>query len=142
MRGFAEFSINLISLATEAELTAFMNFKITFNRKYSSEAAEISALLVFVKNLRIINIQNQKFIGHTSGYKDGVSSLTDIEHDLFISTHTGYIATVQARLIQNVEFPPTKIPEHLNYVDEGLVTRVMYQGFCGGTNLLCGLMLF
>lgn len=77
-------------------------------------------------------MQNQKYRQGTSSYQDSVSSLTDIDHDKFILTHTGYIGTVSARSIKDVQFPPTKIPAYLNYAEKGLVTGVDYQGYCKG----------
>jgi len=77
-------------------------------------------------------LHKEKFLKGESKFEQGITNLTDIGHVLFVSSHTGYIAKAKARSFRDFEYPSVELPEYLNYVDQGLVTRVSYQGYCGG----------
>lgn len=121
---------------TPESFAAFSQFKTLFGRAYHSEKEELISLMAFVENLELINLHEEKFLKGDSKFEQGINNLTDIGHNLLMSSHTGYIARAKARSFRNLEFPPTEFPEYLNYADQGLVTRVIYQGYCGGKMLL------
>lgn len=66
-----------------------------------------------------------------SKFKVDVWQHSDIEISKFTEDFTGYKGRPKARSFRN-NYPEENIPKSLNYTNLGYVSRVMYQGYCGG----------
>ena len=88
-------------------------------------------MINYILNLNFITEQNERFEEGISKFRAGIWQHSDIDVEKFIEDFTGYKGRPRARSFRN-EFPDEDIPGSLNYTKLGYVTRVMYQGYCGG----------
>lgn len=75
--------------------------------------------------------QNEKFRKGLSKFEEDVWDHSDMEADEFSQEFNGYIGMRSARSSYE-DYPSENIPRNLNYTALGFVSRVMYQGYCGG----------
>jgi hypothetical protein len=102
---------------------------------YESEITEAEALKNFVRNLEISRIQNEKFIARRSNFKCGIWLHFDLDLKTFVKYLTGFRGRPKFRSITSSNIKKglgsVFIPSSLNYTQQGYVTKVMYQGWCG-----------
>lgn len=116
---------------TADQLVDFLEFEEKFNKSYKNADEESKAMKNFILNLNFITNHNKRFDRGLTKFRAGVWQHSDIDVSKFIEDFTGYTGRPKARSFRN-DFPDENIPESLNYTKLGYVTRVMYQGFCGG----------
>ena len=110
---------------------SFTDFKVKHNKIYQNSSVELCAIKNFANNLRIILRQNLFFQNNRSTFESNLWKYSDLcskdfqEKGLF-----GFIGHPQIKQ-GLVSFPNINIPENLNYTAKGLVTKVLFQGYCG-----------
>lgn len=102
-----------------------------YDKQYKSDESEARRAKNFIKNLKMIDEHNENHRNGRSHFRTGIWNLTDMANDEFLANFTGYLSRPKFRSF-SVDYQPANLPDYLNYVEEGLVTRVAYQGYCGG----------
>ena len=116
---------------TNEELDVFIDFKTKYKKNYKSNEEEVKALVNVVLNRRIVLLHNDQHDSGLSTFKMKIWRNSDLSAQDIVNSMTGFRQTrPQSKAFYDTEFP-TDVPDHVNYVEEGLVPNVMNQGFCG-----------
>jgi C1A family cysteine protease len=105
-------------------LAQWKNFKLSFNKKYSSAQEEAYRMQVFMDAVKYIS-ENQ---GDT--YTLGINQFADITNEEFRSTYLGYAGSEIEHDNVN-EFTGVQAPTSVNWVDAGEVPPILNQAQCG-----------
>jgi len=106
-------------------LSQWKNFKMSFNKKYSSAQEEAYRMQVFMDAVKFIS-ENQ---GDT--YTLGINQFADITNEEFRSTYLGYVAQENQETENLMEVSNVQAPTSVNWVDAGVVPAILNQAQCG-----------
>lgn len=112
-------------------MPSFNDYKVRFNKYYFNLEEESKAINTYGANAKVVMRQNLNFDFNNTLFKSQMweesdKNSTDFERvGLF-----GFKLTPMARMGGPLTYPPTTLV-NLNYTAQGLVTRVISQGYCG-----------
>lgn len=120
-----------IMTITAEVLNQFTDFKKRFKKNYDSEEAEGKALLNIASKMTKIKYHNQNFLLGQTSFQMGIWENSDMSAQELTESMTGFIGRPRQKSVYEYEFPEN-VPSYLNYTQQGWVSRVMNQGYCGG----------
>jgi hypothetical protein len=117
----------------------FDEFKNIHKKVYVDYIREAQALKNYAQNSIKCRLHNEKFLTGRSSYSCGTWMHFDLDLNSFIGNFTGYKKSIlknnkkRAATIMKKKksFKSNFIPSSFNYTQQGYVTKVMYQGWCG-----------
>ncbi|KAF2885260.1 hypothetical protein ILUMI_20926 [Ignelater luminosus] len=128
----ALFAINCALPISEEEEKQWNNFKLKYNRTYATVEEEHLRQKIFVENLKEIKEHNEKYDAGVVTFTKRVTQFSDMTNEEFVSTLT---LKVTKSPIDDVDYHVPKrnikLPDHVDWRDQGAVTPVRHQGNCG-----------
>ncbi|GIY59260.1 cathepsin L [Caerostris darwini] len=108
------------------------NFKKTFGKHYSGREEVIRRTNWERKVADIVRHNLQYDLGVHS-FRKGINEYSDMEHEEFVRTFNGYRGLVNLKSNASSWVPPSnvRIPDKVDWRDQGLVTPVKNQQQCG-----------
>jgi cathepsin L len=108
--------------------TEFNNFKIKYNKVYSTDAEEQSRLEIFSYHLDFVN----SWDAESKGFSVAINSFADLSLSEFSSIYNGMNITIEYDTsVHSVAVPSQVEGDIVNWVTKGAVTGIKNQGQCG-----------
>ena len=111
----------------EAE-TQFQEFKLRFNRSYTSLSEQMYRFNVFQNSLRIISEINSN---PRNTFTAAVNQFADLSFEEFSSYYLAKMPAFDNGKCSNQTAAHTDIPDNFNWSDQGKVQKPTDQAFCG-----------
>ncbi|XP_030441478.2 ervatamin-B-like [Syzygium oleosum] len=111
----------------------FEEWMTRYGRDYKDVAEKAKRLKIFMENLQFV----EEFNGAANRtYKVGLNKFSDLTNEEFMATYTGYKSPSSTRSnssqVHSFEYQGLNdIPESVDWVKQGAVNPIKYQGQCG-----------
>ncbi|GIY59253.1 cathepsin L [Caerostris darwini] len=108
------------------------NFKETFGKHYNGRE-EFARRTIWERRVADIVRHNLQYDVGLHSYRKGINEYSDMEHEEFVRTFNGYRGLVNLKSNASTWVPPSnvRIPDKVDWRDQGLVTPVKNQQQCG-----------
>ncbi|GIY09391.1 cathepsin L [Caerostris darwini] len=108
------------------------NFKKTFGKQYNG-GEELMRRTIWERRVADIVRHNLQYDLGLHSYRKGINEYSDMEHEEFVKTFNGYRGLVNLKSNASTWVPPSnvRIPDKVDWRDQGLVTPVKNQQQCG-----------
>ncbi|GIY09392.1 procathepsin L, partial [Caerostris darwini] len=108
------------------------NFKKTFGKQYNGRE-EVMRRTIWERRVADIVRHNLQYDLGLHSYRKGINEYSDMEHEEFVKTFNGYRRLVNMKSNASSWVPPSnvRIPDQVDWRDQGLVTPVKNQQQCG-----------
>ncbi|XP_044755986.1 cathepsin L-like [Coccinella septempunctata] len=114
------------------------SFKVTHQKNYESQTEEKYRMKIFMDNAHKVAKHNKLYALGLVTYKLGINKYADLLHHEFVHIMNGFNSSKTLLLgdtsEQAIKFIPpanVKLPENVDWRDQGAVTAVKDQGHCG-----------
>ncbi|XP_065204943.1 procathepsin L-like [Planococcus citri] len=121
----------------ERNLHQWNSYKVQFNKMYESAEHDQKRMKIYMHNLERIAKHNEHYDKGEVTYKLGVNQFVDMTSEefekLYLVSKTGsnFAQHKNLRVISPLLSKAQTIPNHVNWVHEGAVTKIKDQGKCG-----------
>merc|ERR1719483_671304 len=107
----------------------FEEFKKEFGKQYETAEEELKRFNIFKTNSKEILQHNRQELSYTKG----INFFSDLTEEEFKSTHLGLkrLPTSTSSPSQTLSKPIKDLPDEVNWVEAGAVTKIKNQGQCG-----------
>ncbi|KAG5683874.1 hypothetical protein PVAND_013135 [Polypedilum vanderplanki] len=118
---------------TPEQVDLFVTFKTIYKKKYRDNNEEAIAVKNFINNVATIDSQNEKFRRGETKFKTAIWINSDMNRLDFLESFTGYVGKPMKRLYKTKYRRDKNLPKYLNYFEDGFVTKVSNQRYCGSS---------
>jgi len=110
----------------------FEKFKMEHSKKYLSSSEELGRLQVFTNNWNLIDEHNRQADAGTHSFWLAMNQFGDLTTQEFARIYNGFNATQKMHSAKQFKSEPrVKVPDSIDWRDQGYVTPVKDQGQCG-----------
>ncbi|XP_065204941.1 procathepsin L-like [Planococcus citri] len=120
----------------ELNLHQWNSYKVQFNKMYESAEHDQKRMKIYVDNLDRISKHNELYDKGQVTYKLGMNQFADMTSEefsnLYLSeTDSSFAQNTNSRVISSLRSNAQNVPDYVNWVHEGAVTKIKNQGGCG-----------